>query len=214
MNCPESEVLAAHADGGLEADESARLLEHAAECDGCRREMALLELSRAGAGTGLPARMRARALKAALRPRAPRYFARPGGRRSAFAFASAAVALLAAGLLVAAWRKGPSTLPASKAPVVKAEPPAPLPEPPPEPPPVVAKAEPPAPIEPPRRADPPVPAPSPEPPKVEPAAVPEPPPELPKVGGTRPEPAAPPAHTIAARALSEIQLTDFSGAVS
>src|SRR6187549_3061776 len=129
MNCPESEVLAAYADGGLESEESARLLEHAADCEGCRREMALLELARAGAGTGLPARQRARALKAALRPRAPRYFARPEGRRSAFAFAAAAVALLAAGLVTLAWRKTSTPVPSPKAPLVRAAPPAPAPEP-------------------------------------------------------------------------------------
>ena len=80
MNCPESEVLAAYAEGTLESDEAARLLEHAADCEGCRRELALLELSRAGAGAGLPMRLRARALKTVLRPSRPsRAFARPEG---------------------------------------------------------------------------------------------------------------------------------------
>ncbi|HEX7898621.1 MAG TPA: zf-HC2 domain-containing protein [Planctomycetota bacterium] len=213
MNCPESEVLAAHADGGLESEESARLLEHAAECESCRREMALLELSRAGAGTGLPARQRARALKAALRPRAPRAFARTGGRRSAVAIAAAAVALLAVGLLILAGRKGPSPLPVPKAPVARTERPEPAPEPARSEPERV-RVEPPVPVEPPRRAEPPAPMPVPEPPKPEPAPLPEPAPEPPKAGETRPEPAAPPAHTVATRALSEIQLTDFSGTVS
>jgi hypothetical protein len=214
MNCPESEVLAAHADGGLEADESARLLEHAAECESCRREMALLELSRAGAGTGLPARLRAKALKSALRPRSPRSFARHAGSRSAVAFAAAAAALLAVALLVVAGRKGTASPPNPRTQAVRSETYAPAPEPLPVAPPVVAKAEPPAPVELPRRVEPAVPVPAPEPPKIGPAPVPEPAPEPPKVGETKIEPPAPPAHTIAARALSEIQLTDFSGAVS
>lgn len=213
MNCPESDVLAAHADGGLEPEESARLLEHAADCESCRREMALLELSRAGAGTGLPARLRAKALKSALRPARVRSFPRAAGGRPAVAFVAAAVALLAAGLLIAAWRKEPPSSPAKPKPAVaKVELPAPPPEPP-LPPQIVTRTEPPAPIDPPK-PEPSVPVPAPEPPKVEPAPAPEPAPDLPKVGETKTEPAAPPAHVVATRALSEIQLTDFSGAVS
>lgn len=215
MNCPDSEVLAAHAEGALEPEESARLLEHAADCDGCRRELALLELSRAGAGAGLPARLRARTLKAALRPsRAPRFPARAGSRGPAAAFAAAAVVLLAAGLLALAMRRDVRPAPAPKAPVAKPEPRPEAPAPPREEPRAVARTEPPVlpPVPPP--AEPPLPAPVPEPPKPEPSPLPEPPAEAPRPGETRPEPAPAPAHTIAARALGEIALTDFSGSVT
>lgn len=211
MSCPESEILAAHADGTLEPDEAARLLEHAADCDGCRRELALLELSRAGAGAGLPARARAKALKTALRPsRSFRSFARSGAPRPAFAFAAAAAVLFAALVLAVALRKETRVVAPPRAPVVREEPaPLPSPEAPRAEAPAVAKAAPPVVEEPARPPSPPPPLPREEPPSSTPEAAPEPP----KAGETRVQPPAPPTHTVAARVLSEVQLTDFSGAV-
>ncbi len=212
MNCPESEVLAAYAEGTLESDEAARLLEHAADCDGCRRELALLELSRAGAGAGLPARLRARALKTALRPSRPfRAFPRPE-RRSTAAFVAAAVVLLAAGLLAVALRRDPRPTVNVRPSIVKEEAPPAVPAPVPPAPPELVRVEPPAPPAPPKPAEPRLPDPPREAPRPEPAV--EAAPEPPKAGETRPEPIPVPTHVAASRMLSEIQLTDFSGALS
>src|SRR2546423_722517 len=42
MNCPGSEQAAAYADGRLDSADSARYLEHCADCDECRRTLAIL----------------------------------------------------------------------------------------------------------------------------------------------------------------------------
>jgi hypothetical protein len=64
MNCPGPEQAAAYADGRLDAAESARYLEHCSECDDCRRTLGILSLPRES--VGVPADVEARAI-AALR---------------------------------------------------------------------------------------------------------------------------------------------------
>ncbi|HLF91889.1 MAG TPA: hypothetical protein VJB14_00360, partial [Planctomycetota bacterium] len=65
MDCPGSEEIAAHAEGRLEASESELLLEHCSECDGCRRELAIL--AQAHPAQPLPAEFKARTVKAIVR---------------------------------------------------------------------------------------------------------------------------------------------------
>jgi hypothetical protein len=217
MTCPESEVLAAHSEGRLDDAESAALLAHAADCDECRRELALLETGRIpdAPETPLSARIRARVVPSgssrAFRPR-PLYRPRPS---YAGLVAAAAVALA----IVGAASLGPRTTPPPSkvepepvvsAPVALPAPVAPRPAPAPA---VVAVPLPdpdpePAPVEVAPPVDPPAP----------PAAVPSPAPVAAAAPGetkTEPPPPAPaPTHVAAARTLSELQATDFSGPVT
>src|SRR5688572_6003693 len=105
MTCPESEVLAAHSEGRLDPAESAALLEHAADCDACRRELALLETGRIpdGPETALPPKLRARILAGptpsrVLRPMRVRPRARPS-YAALVAAAAVAIAIVAAASL-------------------------------------------------------------------------------------------------------------------
>jgi hypothetical protein len=227
MNCPGSETIAAHADGRLEASEAEVLLEHCAECDGCRRELALL--SQPLAPKSVPSALRNRAVKAisiALeleRDRAPlRPRVLPREPRTGLGVAAAAAILLTVAAMIALVQSRGSEAP-EKPRVVRQTPP-PLPEPePPRPEPSLRPPAPPIiPAEAPRRAE------AAEPPrpadlKVEekpgpaPGAPPDPavPPPPPKFEETRPEePPARPSHTILARVLSEVQITDVTGLVT
>jgi|GEM_PF-2989713 len=62
MNCPGPEQAAAYADGRLDAADSARYLEHCSECDDCRRTLAVLSMPREI--VGVPPDVEARALAA------------------------------------------------------------------------------------------------------------------------------------------------------
>jgi hypothetical protein len=62
MNCPGPEQAAAYADGRLDAAEAARYLEHCSECDECRRTLAILSQPRES--VGVPPDVEARALAA------------------------------------------------------------------------------------------------------------------------------------------------------
>lgn len=228
MNCPGSEVIAAHADGRLEAPESVLLLEHCSECDDCRRELAIL--IQAHPARPLPAEFRARTVKAIVRalererdrtPRHLRAVLARGQRRPGIGWAAAAAVLVTiAGMIALVQMRTPRG--AEKPNVVK-QPPAPLPEP--EPPrPERVLPLPPAPKieEKPRQPEIVVP-PKTVAPKVEekprpvPETTPDPvvPPPPPRFEETRPEePPSRPTHTIVARALTDVQVTDVTGPVT
>ncbi|HZE96230.1 MAG TPA: hypothetical protein VE981_04315 [Planctomycetota bacterium] len=223
MNCPGSEQAAAYADNRLDAAESARFLEHCADCDDCRRTLAVLLQPRDQAA--VPAPMETRAMAAIRRSldRAPRPFRRAVLPRPQ---ASPAGLLVAAALLV-----GFVGL------VLLAKPQSSRVE---EPRPVATKTPVPGAVAVPGTR----PAPLPDTPKTETLPRPEPLEQLrpapvktgeleepgdPKVEipaeilvrepakpeETRPEEAPKPVtHTVAARVLSEIQVTDISGNLS
>lgn len=212
MTCPESEVLAAHAEGRLDPAEAAALLEHAADCDGCRRELALLETGRIpdGPETALPARVRSRVLAGPASSRGARpartiYRARPS-YAGLVAAAAVAIAIVAAASLL----PGPE---APKPPVVAPVAVAPVAAPEPEPrvelprpavaPPIVAVPEPEPAVAPP-------PAEVPREPAVAPPAPAAP---APAPGETKVEAPPAPTHVVAARPLVELQATDFAGPV-
>lgn len=232
MNCPESERVAAYAEGRLDAAEAALFLEHCAECDDCRREIALLTLAREKADLPepVPPGVRARTVQSVLRslererertPRFahPRVFVRE--RRSpGVVLAAAAALLIAVAGLVALVRMREGRPGASGSPVQIAAPSpraplAPSPEIPrvpdlvplPSPPPDVA-----------RRPEPVLPAPAaPEPRRVEePRPDPVTPEPEPRPEEVRPRETAPsrPAHAIATRSLGELQVTDVTGAIT
>src|SRR5262245_43612930 len=97
MMCPGPEQAAAYADGRLDAAEAAGYLEHCAECEECRRSLALLSLPRESAP--VPAEREARAIGALRRAldRTPRGLRRPvlpaPARHSRVGFAIAAALL-------------------------------------------------------------------------------------------------------------------------
>jgi len=231
VNCPGSETIAAHADGRLEASESALLLEHCAECDSCRRELGIL-VQPIPPGP-VPAPFRARAVKAITRSLARERDRSPLGRLRLAAprpgggpglAAAAAVLLAVAGMVALVLGRG-SEKPEPARVVRQTGYPTP-PESPLAPPgPVVSPRLPPAP---PEREAPRAPEPSPElrpaDPKAEDRLVPAPPPPpepLPSVPAgprfeeTRPEETpARPSHTVLARTLGDVQLTDVVGVVT
>jgi hypothetical protein len=221
MNCPGSEQAAAHADGRLDAAESARFLEHCSECEDCRRALAILCLPRESGKVPLGLESRAiSALRRSLdrdRERTPRPFRRiaPAPLRTAPVGFAIAAGLLAGfiGLLLMA-RQSPVRVREPREvvrtdPLPESEPPresvAPLPReiPRPEAPPKSEVAEAPTPV-----------LPKPEESRVEPlveSAV----RDVPKPEGSKPEePPKPPSHTVVARALSELQITDITGSLS
>lgn len=224
MNCPGSEELAAHADGRLEASESQLLLEHCAECDDCRHELAILSL--AHPSEPMPAELKARTVKAIVRtlererdrtPRHLRAVLARGNRKPGIGWAAAAAVLITiAGMLalvqmrsprgpekqtaVKAPSPEPQELPAPRTERVVPAPVVPKIEEAPKPPPLV----PPLPLVEPKVEE-----------KPRPAIEPVNPPPPPKFEETRPEePPARPTHTIVARALSEVQVTDVTGVVT
>ncbi len=221
MNCPDSERVAAYAEGRLDPEEAALLLEHCADCEECRRELAVLELAREEVPSPVPAGVERRALRAVLRTfdrpvRHPRLFVRE--RRSYAGIAAAAAIVVAVIGIVFLAQKRPS-------PAIVKEPPKPpppevreTPPPAPEEPPPVPKPEPEAPKrpEPPKRTEVAEAPKTPEPPKPE-EPKPRPAPlvrEEPKPRETKVEAPPKPAHTVAARTLTELQVTDFSGPVT
>ncbi len=123
MNCPNSEHLAAHAEGRLDAAESALLLEHCSECDACRRELALLELARGSSqpAVPVPSRVRKRARRAVLRlverDRTTRRLpVIVRGNAPGWAYAAAALVIAVAGLLAwVRWRDLAAPEPSSTA---------------------------------------------------------------------------------------------------
>jgi hypothetical protein len=223
MHCPGSEETAAFEDGRLDAGAEARLIEHAADCDDCRRTLALQVLPR-DPSRPLPYEAEVRVLAALRRVLPPRERAvRPGrwGRRPegfrAGPFIAAAAGLLVSvyGLVVLSSR--PADPPRRAAPEL-AEAPVARPE---AERPDLAPEAPPVPVEIPEPAAPPVEpsaaavrreVPRPVPP---PAADPPPREAPPTPAVTRAE-EAPPAETVTlqARVLSEIQVTDAGGALT
>src|SRR5436190_4737539 len=225
MMCPGPEQAAAYADARLDAADSARYLEHCSECEECRRTLALLSFPRETAP--VPADREARAISALRRSldrdRTPRGLRRPAApapvRTSRLGFGVAAALLLGfVGLLVTAERR-PARVSEPRDVIVTVDPqlpPAPQRTPLPQlvaaPAPELALQEPApkAPVaEAPRNPAPPR---LPEEPRF---ALPVEPPVrvAPKPDDIRPEePAArPPAHTVVARALTELQITDITG---
>src|SRR5579862_3085117 len=99
MNCPGSDQAAAYADGRLDAADSARFLEHCADCDECRRTLAIL--LQPLPESAVPPAAEARAISALRRSldreRTPRPFRRTSMPR---ADRSPAGLLIAAALLV------------------------------------------------------------------------------------------------------------------
>jgi hypothetical protein len=223
MMCPGPEQAAAYQDGRLDAAEAARFLEHCAECEECRRTLAFLALPRDAAP--VPAAREARVISALRRTldRTPRGLRRsspaPQAQTSRVGFAIAAALLVGFVVLLATAKERPLRVSEPREAAVQVDPqdpPAPAREPQTR---IVAA---PAPELPPREpALPPVviDAPkNPAPPRIseEPRfALPvEPPVRVsPKPEEIRPEdaPARPPSHTVVARALTELQVTDITG---
>ena len=219
MNCPGSEQAAAYADGRLDAADSARYLEHCADCDECRRTLAIVHQPLPE--SAVPPAMEARAISALRRSldreRTPRPFRRtnlPRAPKSQAGLLIAAALLVGFIGLVLTAKQPPVRVPESREIVQKPVllPPLPAPEPPPVPavekprveiPPKVESVEPPRPASP-RSEEPKVEAPS--------EVIVR---ETPKADDPRPEePAKPVAQTVAARSLSEIQVTDIAGPVT
>ena len=116
MTCPGPELAAAYADGRLDAAESARYLEHCADCDECRRTVAILFQTRGDAA--VPPALEARALSALRRSldrdRTPRAFRRtsvPRPQTSPAGLLAAAALLVGFVALVVAARQRPVRLP-------------------------------------------------------------------------------------------------------
>src|SRR6185436_12782412 len=237
MNCPGPEQAAAYADGRLDAADSARFLEHCSECDDCRRTLAVLSMPRES--VGVPPDVEARAL-AALRkflgaerersatrpirrivvPSAPA--ARP--QKSTVGFVIAAALFVGfVGLFLMAKQPTPRIAEAPRE-VVRMEPVVA-----PQPPPLLVEAAP----------APELPKPEPQPaPKKEVVGTPRPAP-APKIEDPRPveffaepvirkapkpeeikpeelkpeEPPRNPSHTVVARTLTELQITDVTGSL-
>lgn len=232
MNCPGPELAAAYADGRLDADEAARFLEHCADCDDCRRTLAVLSTPRESAR--VPADVESRAIAAVRRaldrdrdrtPRLPlRRVAAPRPRQSPVGILIAAGLLLGFVVLVLTAKQPPAKViePRGESaqqqrdvvvpPQVVIEVPAPAP--------ALRVEAPPAPAPAPKAqvAEAPTapPAPRIDGPKVEyfaePVAKPLPRPEPEE---TRVEdPPRTPSHTVAARTLGELQITDITGALT
>ena len=224
MMCPGPEQAAAYADGRLDAAESARYLEHCSECDECRRTLAFLSMPRES--TRVPADREARAIFAIRRSldrdRTPRGLRRPpavpAAPTSRVGFAIAAALLMGFVALLLTAKQPAARVPEPRDIVVQIDPQVP-PAPPREP--QRAAAAPPREIPPqePAPRSPVVGAPRqtaapklPEEPRfalpVEPTIR-----VAPKSEEIRPDdpPARTPAHTVVARALSELQVTDITG---
>src|SRR5579872_5403013 len=218
MNCPGSEQAAAYVDGRLDAAESARYLEHCAECDECRRTVAILFQQHPE--SAVPPAMEARAIAALRRsldrertPRPIRRMNPPRAQKSPAGLLIAAALLVGFVGLVLTAKQPPVRVPEPRELAQKPRVP---PPPPPEPKPAPAPE---APREEPVPKAPPVEIPKPE------AVRPEEPQvevpaeaivrEAPKAVETRAqEPEKPVAQTVASRALSEIQVTDIAGPVT
>lgn len=237
MNCPGPEQAAAYADGRLDAADSARYLEHCSECDDCRRTLAVLSMPREA--VGVPPDVEARAIAAmrkflgadrersATRPIrrvvAPPAPARP--QKSTVGFVIAAGLFVGfVGLFLMAKERTPRIPEAPREVVLRKEP-------------LVAPTPPQetetAPIVEPPKPERPHPAPKPEVVAVpRPAAAPrieDPRPveffaepvirKAPKPEEIKPEELKPeesprnPAHTVVARTLAELQITDVSGSL-
>jgi hypothetical protein len=227
MNCPGSEEIAAYADGRLEAPESELLLEHCSECEDCRRELAIL--TRPHPSQPVPADLKRRTVKSIVRSiererdRTPlRLRLLPRGPRPGFNWAAAAAVLITVAGMIGlvlmldtreteprrvVKQSTPPLPPERETPRperIVPEPPAPKSEGQPKTPDVTpaAKVDEPRTEEKPRRA---------------PETTPDPivPPPPPKFDETRPEtPPARPSHTVVARALSEVQVTDVTGSAT
>ncbi len=219
MNCPGPEQAAAYADGRLDAAEAAVYLEHCSECDECRRLLSFLSVPREPGR--VPPAVEARVISALGatfdRERTPRPFRKVSPRpETSFVGFGVAAALLVGfvGLLMMAKQPGPSK-PQDAREMTRVEPlpeielSRPAPAPPtaqpaaPQPPPKIERVElpPPAVV----RVDEPRIDPQPE------AVV----REVPKAEEIKPEePPRPPSHTVVARAVSELQVTDITGALS
>jgi len=219
MNCPGSEQAAAYADGRLDAADSARFLEHCADCDECRRTLAIL--LQPLPESAVPPAVEARAISALRRSldreRTPRPFRRtsvPRVDRSPAGLLVAAALLVGFIGLVLTAKQPPVRVPESREIVQRppSHPPPSLPAPAPVPavekprveaPPKIESVEPPPPP-PPRSEEPKVEAPA--------EVIVR---ETPKADEPRvEEPAKPVTQTVAARSLSEIQVTDIAGPVS
>jgi hypothetical protein len=226
MICPGPEQAAAYADGRLDAAEAARYLEHCSECDDCRRTLAVLSMPRESAR--VPAERELRVLSALRRSMDRDRTPARGLRRppvspqptSSVGFAIAAALLIGfAGLLLMADQR-PAHVSDPGQVVVQIDPQPIMPPREPERSPVVTPRETPPPEPPPKApvvsASRPQAMPKLEEPKF---AMPAEPPvrEVPKPEEIRPPeeaPARPPAHTVVARALAELQVTDITGTLT
>lgn len=218
MNCPGSEQAAAYADGRLDAAEAARFLEHCSDCDDCRRTLGILVQPReeSAAPSGMESRAIAALRRSLERERTPRPF-----RRTVLATpqSSPVGILIAAGLLIGfivlilSVRQAPSRPSETREPAATRMPSVEAPQ--------VAETKPPPAPELPRPESSPKPEPfevprpvvaRPEEPKLEVPPAPVVVQDAPKTEETRPEdPAKTVAHTVTARALTEIQVTDIAG---
>jgi len=226
MNCPGPEQVAAYAEGRLDPGEESLFLEHCAECEGCRRELALVALSRGASSPSpappLPSRIRRAVLRAADRERGSRpmiaaHLARPRPRYGVAAAAAILAALAGVAIFVQLRARPAPSRPSEVAdrPEVRPAPPdlpPPADEPAPAPPPPRPAERQPRPEDPAELREP-VPPQEPAPrPEVRPAPAPLP---MPAPGETRPEKTPPlPAHTMVARDLSPVLITDVCGALS
>ncbi len=211
MNCPGPEQVAAQADGRLDAAAEALLLEHCADCDECRRTLALL-LTRGEDPLPIPDGVEQRAMSVLrrtldrVRPRTWRWSRRESGFRAGPVIAAAAGLLVAvAGLFILSSR-APEPRRQVRPPVAQAPPAAEAPEPPAA---VRAPVVTEAPVVASKNPEPfQVPAPAPRDVR-EPGPAAPPPREEPKVAETRVEEAPREGPiTLATRALGEIQVTD------
>jgi hypothetical protein len=223
MNCPSSEQAAAYAEGRLDAADSARYLEHCSECDECRRVLALLGQHREP--QEVPAEVEARAIASLRRtlgnerdrtPKSPRRLSvsRQPQSASPLGIAVAAGVLVALASLILLGRRTPVQTAAVREMIQKtmeappeepreAAPTIIRPEPVPVPTPKMASEE--APV---RRE------------VLRPEPKPEPPPgpvieDLPRPEERKAEePPRVPSHTVVARSLSDLQITDITGSLS
>lgn len=238
MNCPGPEQAAAYADGRLDAAEGARYLEHCSECDECRRTLAILSLPRESGGAPPDVEARAiAALRRNLNADRERSATRPIRRvvapppaparsqRSAVGFVIAAAIFVGfVGLFLMTMQPAPRAPEAPREVVVVREEPADAPQPKPQ-----VEAQPVPAVSTPKQ---PKPA-----PRTEVVTTPRPPVppqriddlrpveffaepvirKAPKPEEIKPEELKPeetphnPSHTVVARALSELQITDVTG---
>lgn len=221
QSCPDPEIVAAGAEGRLDSADLEQLLGHAADCDSCRRELAILQVlpEPAAVPDALQARTRRALLSAVDRERISRriHSVRSAQRSFAWAAGVAAIAVLAISAYVLSRMaatgdprplavqpsRPPSTpLPSPKADVALDSPPKPRievsPAPSPETPAIVEA---------------PVPTPDLETPLPEPAPSPEPTIAAAPEATPSPSPEASPIDTVA-RAYDPVLVSDFTGEVS
>ncbi len=102
--CPDTQAIAAQVESTLTPDESASLLDHAAACDECRRELAIVALRRHSAPAPVPAPVQMRvkhAVSSTFERGSSRRLARIARPRPVLPFVAAAAAILVAAIAAA-----------------------------------------------------------------------------------------------------------------